>query len=163
MNLETTNELPFLLPVEKMPHLKYTKESIEILKKLIELLNKRKDIITSSEEKLTDYDNNERAIQLIKTEIELSKTHTAIIQKENHEKEFIEGCTTILKEIELKWVELMEKAKKKANNLPDLAKILTENNFNMCNDNIEFKIDFYINVRTHVYPKISPSKHLKKV
>ena len=162
MNLETTNELPFLLPVEKMPHLKYTKESISTLKRLAELLQKRKEHLKVVAF-VTDYENVENEITLIKTENELSKVHTSIIQKENHEKEFIEGCTTILKEIELKWVELMEKAKKKANNLPDLAKILTENNFNMCNDNIEFKIDFYINVRTHVYPKISPSKHLKKV
>ena len=92
------NDAEVTLPVEKLPHLRITLESIENLKKLIELLKKRKEIITSSEEKLTEYEHNERAIQLIKTEVELSKVHTSIIQKEMHLKDFTGGMQNILKE-----------------------------------------------------------------
>ena len=157
------NDAEVTLPVEKLPHLRITLESIETLKKLIELLNKRKDIITSSEEKLTEYEHNERAIHLIKTEIELAKTHTAIIQKEMHLKDFTGGMQSILKEMNEKWDALMNKAETKAKHNPDLAKVLVLADATKFDENWEFKVNFYVNVRTLVYPKIDPNKNLSVV
>jgi hypothetical protein len=157
------NDAEVTLPVEKLPHLRITLESIENLKKLIELLKKRKEIITSSEEKLTEYEHNERAIQLIKTEVELSKVHTSIIQKEMHLKDFTGGMQNILKEMDDKWDGLMQKAENKAKHNPDLAKVLALTDATKFDENWEFKVNFYVNVRTLVYPKVDPSKNLSAV
>ena len=154
------NDAEVTLPVEKLPHLRITLESIETLKKLIVLLEKRKDIITSSEEKLTEYEHNERAIQLIKTEMELSKAHTSIIQKEMHLKDFTGGMKNILNEMDEKWDGLMQKAEKKAKHDTDLAKVLELADAKKFEENWEFKVNFYVNVRTLIYPKVDPSKNL---
>jgi hypothetical protein len=157
------NDAEVTLPVEKLPHLRITLESINTLKNLISLLEKRKEIITSSEEKLTDYEKNERAIQLIKTEIELAKSHTAIIQKEMHVKDFSEGMENILKELNEKWDGLMEKAEKKAKNDADLRKVLDMADAKKFDENWEFKVNFYVNIRQMIYPKSDPSKNLSAV
>lgn len=157
------NDVESKLPVEKLPHLRITLESIETLKKLIVLLEKRKDIITSSEEKLTEYEHNERDIQLIKTEMELSKAHTSIIQKQMHLKDFTGGMENILKEMDEKWDGLMQKAEKKAKHDTDIAKVLEMADAKKFDENWEFKVNFYVNIRTLVYPKIDPSKNLSVV
>jgi hypothetical protein len=157
------NDAEVTLPVEKLPHLRITLESIETLKELIKLLNKRKQIIQSNEEKLSDYDNNERAIQLIKTEIELAKAHTSIIQKETHLKDFSGGMQNILNEMNEKWDALMQKAESKAKHNPDLAKVLALADATKFDENWEFKVNFYVNIRSLVYPKIDPSKNLSVV
>ncbi len=157
------NDSEVKLPVEKLPHLRITLESIDTLKLLIELLNKRKKIIESSNEKLTDYENNERAIQLIKTEMELSKAHTSVIQKEIHVKDFTGGIETILKEMSEKWDGLMEKAEKKAKHDADMRKVLDMADDKKFDENWEFKINFYVNVRQMVYPKSDPTKNLTAV
>lgn len=157
------NDAEVTLPVEKLPHLRITLESIETLKKLIELLNKRKEIITSTDEVLTNYEDNERAIQLIKTDMELSKIQTSIVQKEMHLKDFTGGMKNILKEMDEKWDGLMQKAESKAKHNPDLAKVLALSDATKFDENWEFKVNFYVNVRTLVYPKIDPSKNLSVV
>jgi deoxyribodipyrimidine photolyase len=157
------NDAEVTLPVEKLPHLRITLESIETLKELIKLLNKRKQIIQSNEEKVTEYEHNERAIQLIKTEIELAKAHTSIIQKEIHLKDFSGGMQNILNEMNEKWDSLMQKAESKAKNSPELQKVLALNDATKFDENWEFKVNFYVNVRTLVYPKIDPNKNLSVV
>lgn len=151
------------LPIEKLPHLKFTKDSIDTANRLIDLLKNRKEIILSNKDLLTDYEKNERAIQLIKTDLELSKLHTSIIQKEMHIKDYTGGMLNILKEIDEKWDSLMEKAEKKAKHDEDIAKVLKLSDAKKFDEDWEFKVNFYVNVRTLIYPKIDPSKNLSVV
>lgn len=160
---EKTAEM-LTLPLDKFPHLQHTKNSIDTLKNLVELLNKRKRIIENSTEELKPYEQNERQIALIKTDIELAKVHTGIKQKEIYFKDFSNNVTTYLKEIEEKWDTLMEKARKTANNNnPDLKKLLDEADHTEFEKNWELKINHYIRVKVLVYPKKDPTGgHLKK-
>ena len=143
--------------------MKFTKDAIDTSNNLIDLLKKRKEIILSNNDVLTDYDKNERSIQLIKTDLELAKLHTSIIQKEMHIKDFVGGMENILKEISEKWDMLMIKAEKKAKHDTDLAKVLELADVKKFDENWEFKVNFYVNVRSLVYPKIDPSKNLSVV
>jgi hypothetical protein len=157
MENQTKQESMITLPMEKFKHLQITKDSIEQLKGLVELLNKRKKLILADEENLTPYEFNERKISLVKTDIELAKVHSTIIQKEMYFKDFVDKATSVLKEIDKRWVEIMEKAEKKSAKDEPLSKLLQEGKGKDFESNLEEKIAFYINVKNAVYPKGEPT------
>lgn len=149
------------LPMEKFKHLQITKDAIEQLKGLVELLNKRKKLILAEEENLTPYEQNERKISMVKTDIELAKLHSTIIQKEMYFKDFVTNATNVLQEMDKRWAEIMDKADKKSAKDEVLLKLLEEGKTKDFDNNLEEKIAFYIKVKNIVYPKGEPT--LKKV
>lgn len=149
------------LPMEKFKHLQITKDAIEQLKGLVELLNKRKKLILADEENLTPYEQNERKISMVKTDIELAKLHSTIIQKEMYFKDFVTNATNVLQEMDKRWAEIMDKADKKSAKDEVLLKLLEEGKTKDFDNNLEEKIAFYIKVKNIVYPKGEPT--LKKV
>jgi hypothetical protein len=56
-----------------------------------------------------------------------------------------------------------QKAESKAKHNPDLAKVLALADATKFDENWEFKVNFYVNIRSLVYPKIDPSKNLSVV
>ena len=157
MENQTKQESMITLPMEKFKHLQITNDSIAQLKGLVELLNKRKKLILADEENLTPYEQNERKIILVKTDVELAKIHSTIIQKEMYFKDFVDKATSVLKEMDKRWVEIMEKAEKKSAKDEALSKLLQEGKSKDFESNLEEKIAFYINVKNAVYPKGEPT------
>ena len=92
--MELKNLEPELLPIDKLPHLRFQVESTERSQKIIDALNKRKSLLERMLEMDVDanhlnalYEHNEKALLLIKTDIELAKTHTELIKKKDYIKD----------------------------------------------------------------------------
>lgn len=150
----------------KMPHLQIVRKSITTLETLVELLKKRKELIKQKQEielnskpesVVRDYELNEMAITLIKTNNELAKTHSTIIQKEMYFKDYYKNATTYLKEVEENWDKIMERAGKKSQNDKELADLLKSADTKKFEENLEYKINHYIQVKTYIYPKKEPA------
>jgi hypothetical protein len=137
--------------LEKSTYLQISRSKVENLEKMIELLNKRKDIITSAEEKLTAFENNERAILLHKTDYDLAKHHKTLIGIKNEAKGYTEEATKILNEMDLKWAEVIGKAKKEALRKKDISDVLDSATEEQFNTNIDVKINYYLQLKSMVY------------
>ena len=137
--------------LEKSTYLQISRSKVENLEKMIELLNKRKDIITSAEEKLTAFENNERAILLHKTDYDLAKHHKTLMGIKNEAKGYTEEATKILNEMDLKWAEVIGKAKKEALRKKDISDVLDSATEEQFNTNIDVKINYYLQLKSMVY------------
>jgi hypothetical protein len=144
--VETSAEL-----LSSSMYLKISNQKAENLQKMIDLLNKRKDIIGSSKEKLTDFENNERAILLHKTDYELAKHHTSLMGIKNEVKGYTEKATEILEEMGAKWNEVMARAKKDAMLKKDISSVLESVTEEQLNGNIDLKINHYLQLKSMVY------------
>ena len=132
-------------------YLKISNEKVENLEKMIELLNKRKHIIESEKEKLSDFDKNERAILLHKTDYELAKNHKALMGVKNEIQGYTEKATEILDEMIVKWNEVMARAKKDAVLKKDISSVLESVTEEQLNGNIDIKINHYLQLKSMVY------------
>jgi hypothetical protein len=137
--------------LEKSTYLQISRSKVENLEKMIELLNKRKDIITSAEDKLNAFDNNERAILLHKTDYELAKHHKTLIGIKNEAKGYTEEATKILNEMDVKWDEVIGKAKKEGLRKKDISSVLDSVTAEQINTNIDVKINYYLQLKSMVY------------
>ena len=153
------------VPMDKFPRLVAIRKSIDNLKSLVDFLNKRKEIITNSTDKISEYDANERSIVFMKTDIELAKVHTSIIHKEKDIKEYLDKVVfPIIGDIDNDWQGLLDKAKEKSKKDGTLAKVLEETDFSQFADNWEHKFNFYLAVKNYLYPnKAKVVQGLKKV
>jgi uncharacterized protein with PIN domain len=143
---------------EKSMYVKINLEKVDKLNKMIALLNKRKEIITSSEEKLSEFQNNENAILLLRTDYELAKHHKNVqgIAKENDS--YIEKATEIVAEMSEKWSEIIAKAKKEGVNKKDIAQIVKSMDDIDIEANIDVKINYYLQLKSMVLNQPSPLK-----
>jgi uncharacterized protein with PIN domain len=143
---------------EKSMYVKINLEKVDKLNKMIALLNKRKEIITSSEEKLSEFQNNENAILLLRTDYELAKHHKNVqgIAKENDS--YIEKATEIVAEMSEKWSEILAKAKKEGVNKKDIAQIVKSMDDIDIEANIDVKINYYLQLKSMVLNQPSPLK-----
>ena len=135
------------LPLEKFPHIIFTQNTINTNKKLVELLNKRKQISAPEKENLNDFEVNERNILLVKTDIELAKVHTSVIKNEMHLNEFIDGCVRVLNEMENNYDAIIAKSERKKKQDEKIAEILESRNEELFQENWEQKINFYLGLR----------------
>lgn len=145
------------LPIEKFPYLQIQKESVATLKSLIDLLNKRIKLL-QGKDNVSDYESNEDKITKIKTEIELAKLHTQVIQKEKTIKEYVDNITDYLKEIETNWDIVIAKANEKVKTNKLIAEIIEEGGKQDFTKNYEYKIAHYIQLKNALNPQ-----KLKKV
>lgn len=159
------------IPLEKLPHLQLTEKSMGVLKELVVALNNRKALITeilgdndasyeaSSESK---YKRNEYQILLIKTDFELARVHSNIVQKKMYFDDYMANIKSVLAEMEVKWDSLMEKAKTKKHNA-DIVKLLEEANLEAFENNLEIKVNHYLQIKTRVYPKPNEPQSMRPV
>jgi len=150
--MEIVNTAPLELLNATSGFLKINNSKLVDLNKMIELLNVRKDIITSSEEKLSDFENNERAILLLKTNMELANLHRKKIDFDNEMQKYIDGASEVITEMIDKWESLIVKANKEARTNKDLAKILESMDEKLFAENIDVKINYYVQIKSMVYP-----------
>ena len=150
------------LPVEKLAHLRFTIEGIENANILVALLNQRKSLMESDKAIMSEYELNERAILLHKTNNELATLHTNIIKKKMYRDDLVRGLVDMLNEMEERWDEIMLKARKRQEQNSDLKEQLAKENLDEFEENWDTKINHYILVKNLVYPKSDNSNTLKK-
>lgn len=156
---ESSTEQKVSIPMEKFPRLCAISKEITQRQELVDALNARKLIIIEGEEGISNFERNERKILLLKTDIELAKVHTSIINKKREIKEYFDKVVypyidVIDNEIE----KLFIKAKKRAKKDGVLAGVLREINTDLFSENWEHKFNYYIAVKNYLDPK----KGLKK-
>jgi hypothetical protein len=170
--MELKNLEANLLPIDQLPHLRFQEESIERNQKIIDILNKRKSLLKEMLEATIDplhtvslYEQNEKELLLIKTDIELAKTHTEIIKKKEYVKDLRNNLVTVLKEMNEQWSDLIEFAESLKETKEDVAKLLNTIDMVFFNENWEYAIDFYLNLKHLVYPQevVKETNTLSKV
>lgn len=88
------------IQMDKFPHLKYVKDTIDNIQKEIEVLNKRKRLGASEKATLTsEYQQNELDLVLLRTEREISKLFKTLNDQENHFKVYKQKLTDLLDEV----------------------------------------------------------------
>jgi hypothetical protein len=153
---ESSAEPKVTIPMEKFPRLCAISKEIGQRQELVDCLNARKLIIIEGEEGLSNF---ERKILLLKTDIELAKVHTSIINKKREIKDYFDKVVypyidVIDNEIEKLFIKAKDRAKKDG----VLAGVLREINTDLFADNWEHKFNYYIAVKNY----LDPRKGLKK-
>lgn len=143
------------LDLKKFPYLEQKKLSIESRKALVDLLNKRKMLIESDWDKLTDYDANERMILLNKTDVELAGVHKQIFDLQSHLDQRSMQIIDLLEEVEQKWDYVIGKAEKQRARDKDLDDYMRDADTSTFAENLEDKLSYYIRLRNSA--KISKS------
>jgi hypothetical protein len=153
---------PELLPIDKLPHLRFQLEAVDTMEKLIELLNERKKIIAEEQDNkvpLSNYEMNERKITLLKTDIELAQTHTNKIKKNKYIEDVRNSFSEVLKEMDKEWRNLVEKAENVRDKKKDVDAILETFDMVKFEENWELAVNFYVNLKN----AINPPKEEKKL
>lgn len=110
---------------------------------LIELLNKRKELIAMSIEQLTEFESNERSILLLKTDNELANAHSKLSGLKQQYADNLTFASKILEEMDLKYEEVLANAKRmsiKNKTLKDAIDSMKDADFS----NIDNKISYYL-------------------
>lgn len=159
-----------LLPIDKLPHLRFQEEGVERYRKTIEHLNIRKkmliDLIDMNKDSLNiqiRYDNNERELLLIKTDVELAKTHTDLIKRNDYIKDLRANLVNVLKEMDEKWSDLIEEAENIKEEKKEVGDMLKKIDMTFFDSNWEYAIDFYLNLKHLIYPPQEDEKEVKKL
>jgi hypothetical protein len=170
--MELKNLEAELLPIDKLPHLRFQEESLERNQKVINILNQRKTLLNKMLEVTIDplnvialYEHNEKELLLIKTDIELAKTHTEIIKKKEYIKDLRNNFVAVLKEMEGNWSDLMIHAEELKESNSEIETLLTKLDMAFFDTNWEYAIDFYLNLKHLIYPQeeVKETNTLSKV
>lgn len=142
--------------LENSMYLEISRSKAKNLEKMIEFLNKRKELLTTFigddvESLGEEYEQNEKRILLLKTDYELAKHHRTLIGIKNEAQGYTEKATEILEEMDNKWNEVMAKAKKEAVRKKDISSILNSKTDDELNCNIDIKINHYLQLKSMVY------------
>ncbi len=143
------------LPMDKFPRVKSVREGIEGIKDLILALKDRKELATNVEG-LSEFDKNERKIIVLKTDMELSRYWTQVIQKEKEIEDYLNRVVfPYIDEIDANYDDVIEKARKRALTDDVLAKTLKENSPSkeLCLENWEHKFNHYVALKNYLQPK----------
>lgn len=159
METQTKKHSPETLPLEKLPYVQSAKEQAATYQNLIDRLNKRRTLLSESKEKESEYEENERHINLIKTNMELARTHTLLIKKNTHIEEVKNSLSEVLNEIEVKWNELMAKARLQKDVNSQIGEAMAKLDMVAFEENYELKVQFYLTIKSLIYP---PKKETKK-
>jgi hypothetical protein len=161
--MELQDITPENLPLEKLTHLRFTEHSVQTLERLIELLNERIHIINNGDEELTIFERNERAISLVKTEMELSSTHTNIIKKRMYIKDLRTNLANVLVEMASNWQNVFDKLSAIEFKNLTVQDLLNKQDWAMYDENWELAIDVYLRAKEELNPEKSKEKKLSKV
>jgi hypothetical protein len=155
------------LPLSKLNHLRLHLSDTETLKELIELFNRRRELLgyEMANKKLSDYENNELKILSVKTEIELAKLHTAVIRKQNYIADHKKLLVKILTDMQEDWYETYEKVNAKITESKEAQDLINLYNVELFDENWELAIDFYVRAKNFLNPTKDQqqTKKLKKV
>jgi anion-transporting ArsA/GET3 family ATPase len=141
------------LDLSKHPFLTVKKQAIETKEKMIRLLNNRKEMIQSKKKNQTGYDLNESEILLIKTDDELSKIHTGLIQYKQQYEGLVISCQLTTEEMEDKFQSLVDEASEKRKYSKEIDEVFSNVNFDEMAMDYDKKISFYFKLKAMLYPE----------
>ena len=98
--------------IDKFPHLKNVKESIDDLKSYVELLEKRKRLARAGSAKATELEQNDTDILIAETKIKISKANKTINERTDYFTDYHEKLMQLYSEVETNWDKLQKAAKK---------------------------------------------------
>ncbi|HRH53148.1 MAG TPA: hypothetical protein PLN38_07480 [Chitinophagales bacterium] len=151
------------LPLDKVPHVRFRTEAIENTKKVIEFLNKRKELTLPSLDAVDDYTKNERLLLLQRTDLELSKLHTDCIQNKNYVDEYAGKLADVINEMDKQFKNLHDSAILVMNSNARVMEIVKTYNEKLFEENWEAAVNFYLQLKDALITKDeSPSKPAMK-
>jgi hypothetical protein len=135
--------------MDKFPHLKNVKETINSIHQEIEILNERKRLSTEHETSLNStYAKNELKLVILRTDREISKLFKTLNDQEKHFKNYKEKLSSLLDEVSENFDSYIKEQRKL---------IMTSDDVRFCfeqfkpfdfNENWEAKIQFYSNLQS---------------
>jgi len=136
------------IQMDKFPHLKYVKDTIDAIQKEIEVLNKRKRLGASERLTLTsEYQQNELDLVLLRTEREISKLFKTLNDQENHFKVYKQKLTDLLDEVSENFDSYIKEQRKLILKNEKVRLMFAQFKPFDFDDNWEAKIQFYANLK----------------
>ena len=136
------------IQMDKFPHLKYVKDTIDAIQKEIEVLNKRKRLGASERLSLTsEYQQNELDLVLLRTEREISKLFKTLNDQENHFKVYKQKLTELLDEVSENFDSYIQAQRKLILKNEKVRLMFAQFKPFDFDDNWEAKIQFYANLK----------------
>lgn len=148
------------LDLKFFPYLQRVKDSIDQYKQLVDLLNVRKELIDSDNATLSEYEKNDRKIILIKTNMELAKTHKTIIEKEQYLEQYTTHITKNMGEMDRCWDWMMDEAQKLRKKNKVFAEEFDAIDRSEFDTNLEYKLAHYLFVKKAINPSKAKIKSL---
>lgn len=136
------------IQMDKFPHLKYVKDTIDNIQKEIEVLNKRKRLGASEKATLTsEYQQNELDLVLLRTEREISKLFKTLNDQENHFKVYKQKLTDLLDEVSENFDSYIKEQRKLILKNEKVRLMFAQFKPFDFEENWEAKIQFYANLK----------------
>jgi len=136
------------IQMDKFPHLKYVKDTIDAIQKEIEVLNKRKRLGASERLTLTsEYQQNELDLVLLRTEREISKLFKTLNDQENHFKVYKQKLTDLLDEVSENFDSYIKEQRKLILKNEKVRLMFAQFKPFDFDENWEAKIQFYANLK----------------
>lgn len=153
------------LDLSKYPFLTAKKRAIETREKMVRLLNSRKEMLQLKMKNQAGYDLNESEILLIKTDDELAKIHTGLIQAKQQYEGLVISCQLMTEDIQDKFQPLVDEASEKRKHSKEIDEVFSHVNFNEMASDYDKKISFYLKLKALLYPEqeVEQPKQLKIV
>lgn len=151
--LKARNSKEMEIDFSKFPSIEFNKSQLEQQKRLVEKLNKRKELAVKRDDLgIDEYEANEREILLIQTDVQLANAHAAILKKEASIKDYIDN--TIKPNYEaisgISFTNLLENAKLRAVKDHTMRKYLSSTDWSVIAENWDYKINFYLSVKKYL-------------
>jgi len=147
------------IQMDKFPHLKYVKDTIDSIQKEIEVLNKRKRLGASERITLTsEYQQNELDLVLLRTEREISKLFKTLNDQENHFKVYKQKLTELLDEVSEHFDSYIKEQRKLILKDEKVRLMFAQFKPFDFDENWEAKIQFYANLKELEKQETTPTE-----
>jgi hypothetical protein len=134
----------------KFPHLANQKETIQNLKKYLELLQKRLVLIDSDKQEKSDFQKNEDEILVWRTKKDLAKGYGDLSKREQQFKEYYDKMSKMIPEVNANFEATLKKAKSLSDQSKDLADEIQMFKTYDLEANHEARIHFYGGLKSKI-------------
>jgi len=141
------------LDLSKYPFLTVKKQAIETREKMVRLLNNRKEMLKKRMNEQIGYEANESEILLIKTDDELAKIHTSLIQAKQQYEGLYLSCQLTTEEMEEKYQAIVNEATEKRKYSEEINEVFSTVDFDEMANDYDKKISFYLKLKAMLYPQ----------
>ena len=139
--------------MDKFPHLKNVKNTISSMQREIELLNKRKRLWTAELQNLSEFEQNELELKMLRTDRELARLFKNLSEQENHFKGYKDKLDANIKELNQNYDEFVARCKKLKSTNQDIKNTFDQFGVFDFNTNWEAKVMFYASLKQALEPK----------
>jgi hypothetical protein len=139
--------------MSKFPHLNNVKNNISSIQREIELLNKRKRLWTAEIANLSEFEQNELELKMLRTDRELSKLFKGLNEQETHFKNYKDKVDSTIKEMNLNYDEFVDSCKKLKSTNEDIKNAFDQYAVFDFEANWEARVMFYASLKHALEPK----------